>query len=223
MAGRDANYYFQELYPWQDEVLQILSELDTQFYLTGGTAASRGYLNHRFSDDLDLFVNDDPNFSLWSARIIDVCAHSDRWITRVLVREERYVRASLEIAQDNLKLELVNDVPAHIGPIATHPILGRLDTAENILANKISALIGREEPKDLADIWGFCCKLKMPLAPAIEDANSKAAGIFPADIARILCSTTERDRSLVRWIEPPEKDTFIADLYRLGETLLLDL
>jgi hypothetical protein len=27
------------------------------FYLSGGTAASRGYLHHRFSDDLDLFVN----------------------------------------------------------------------------------------------------------------------------------------------------------------------
>ena len=63
----------------------------------------------------------------------------------------------------------------------------------------------------------------MPLASAVEDANSKAAGIFPADIARILCSTTERDWSLVRWIEPPEKDKFIADLNRLGETLLLDL
>jgi predicted nucleotidyltransferase component of viral defense system len=223
VAGRDANYYFQELYPWQDEIIQILSELDTQFYLTGGTAASRGYLGHRFSDDLDLFVNDDSNFPLWSARIIDACARSGRWTTRVLVREERYIRASLETAQDSLKLELVNDVPAHIGQIVAHPILGRLDSAENILANKISALIGREEPKDLADIWGFCCKLKMPLTPAVEDANSKAAGIFPADIARILCSTTERDWSLVRWIEPPEKDSFIADLYGLGETLLLDL
>lgn len=31
--------------------------------MTGGTAASRGYLNHRFSDDLDLFVNDDASFT----------------------------------------------------------------------------------------------------------------------------------------------------------------
>lgn len=223
MAGRDASYYFQQLYPWQDEVIHILSELDTQFYLTGGTAASRGYLSHRFSDDLDFFINDDPKFPLWSARIIDACARSDHWTIRVLVREERYVRASLETAQDSLKLEFVNDVPSHIGQLSTHPILGRLDSAENILANKISALLGREEPKDLADIWGFCCKLNMPLAAAVEDANSKAAGIFPADIARILCSTSERDWSLVRWIEPPNKDAFIADLYRLGESLLLDL
>jgi len=44
-----------------------------------------------------------------------------------------------------------------------HPVLGRLDSAENILANKISALIDRDEPKDLADIWGFCCVRRLSL------------------------------------------------------------
>jgi hypothetical protein len=37
-------------------VLALLRQIETGFYLTGGTAASRGYLNHRFSDDLALFV-----------------------------------------------------------------------------------------------------------------------------------------------------------------------
>ena len=48
--------------------MRVLDEVETGFYLTGGTAASRGYLNHRFSDDLDLFVNDDDRFSLWAER-----------------------------------------------------------------------------------------------------------------------------------------------------------
>jgi hypothetical protein len=39
--------------------------------LTGGTAASRGYLQHRFSDDLDLFTNDAAEFPLWSGEIGD--------------------------------------------------------------------------------------------------------------------------------------------------------
>jgi hypothetical protein len=38
---------------------------------------------------------------------------------------------------------------------------------------------------------------------AIEGAQSKAAGIFPVDLARVLCSTTQADWELVRWIEPP--------------------
>ena len=47
---------FEALYDFQDQALALVREVDTEFYLTGGTAASRGYLAHRYSDDLDLFV-----------------------------------------------------------------------------------------------------------------------------------------------------------------------
>jgi hypothetical protein len=35
------NATFERLYRFQDEVLRLLGELETGFYLTGGTAASR--------------------------------------------------------------------------------------------------------------------------------------------------------------------------------------
>ena len=59
------SFYFDVLYPLQDRVIQVINIADTEFYLTGGTAASRGYLQHRFSDDLDYFVNDNSRFGLW--------------------------------------------------------------------------------------------------------------------------------------------------------------
>jgi predicted nucleotidyltransferase component of viral defense system len=34
-----------------------MGKIPVGFYLTGGTALSRAYLNHRYSDDLDFFVN----------------------------------------------------------------------------------------------------------------------------------------------------------------------
>jgi len=40
-----------------DKVLALIRRTDTAFYLTGGTALGRHYLHHRYSDDLDLFVN----------------------------------------------------------------------------------------------------------------------------------------------------------------------
>ena len=55
----DNSFYLDKLYPFQDRVLKAMSGVETELYLTGGTASSRGYLNHRFSDDLDFFVNDD--------------------------------------------------------------------------------------------------------------------------------------------------------------------
>jgi predicted nucleotidyltransferase component of viral defense system len=51
------NYYTNNLYPFQDLVLKLIMEVDDTFYLTGGTALGRHYLKHRYSDDLDFFVN----------------------------------------------------------------------------------------------------------------------------------------------------------------------
>jgi hypothetical protein len=216
----DRSRYFERLYPLQDAVLAALAATDTGFYLSGGTAASRGYLHHRFSEDLDLFVNDDPAFGLWAARFIDRIAGSGRQ-TRVLLREPRFVRFEVAAQDTTLKIEMVNDVPAHIGSITLHPRLGRLDSAENILANKLTALADRDEPKDLADVWGFCCRLGLPLAAALENASSKAAGLFPPVLARGLLRASRADWELVRWIEAPDPDAFLADLRRLGEELAL--
>ncbi len=52
-----AKFYQDKLYPFQDRVLRLIQDLDVGFYHTGGTALSRCFLNHRYSDDLDLFVN----------------------------------------------------------------------------------------------------------------------------------------------------------------------
>lgn len=85
----------------------------------------------------------------------------------------------------------------------------------------MTALLDRDEPKDLADIWGFCCQKNLSLRAAITDAQSKAAGIFPADLGRVLCSVQKEDWGLIRWIQAPPAETFISQLYQLEESLLL--
>ena len=59
-----SDYYEDRLYPLQDKVLKRIDQSDTPFYLTGGTALTRFYLNHRYSDDLDLFQNDSVTFQV---------------------------------------------------------------------------------------------------------------------------------------------------------------
>jgi len=212
-------FYFDVLYPFQNRVIKVINQADTNFYLTGGTAASRGYLEHRFSDDLDYFVNDDNRFSLWVERIIQ--ALTGEWKCDVLQKEERFARLNLRQEDLSLKIEMINDVPARVGEIKPHPLLGRIDSAENILANKVTALLAREEPKDLADIWGFCCQKNLSLHAAITEAQSKAAGVFPADLARVLISAEKADWESIRWIQSPPTETFVAQLNQLGESLLL--
>jgi hypothetical protein len=61
----------------------------------------------------------------------------------------------------------------------------------------------------------------MPLGPALTSASSKAAGLFPPDLARRLLTASEDDWRVIRWIDPPDPSSFLADLKRLGEALLL--
>lgn len=217
----DRAYYFDRLYPLQDQVLALLRQTETGFYLSGGTAASRGYLHHRFSEDLDLFVNDDRRFGLWVDRFVAALSARPSWAVEVMLREERFVRVALDASGLLLKLELIDDVPAHVGTVVDDPILFRLDSAENILANKITALVDREEPKDLADIWGFCCKLALSLEDALSGAQGKAAGLFAPDVARVLLQASVDDWRLVRWIDAPDPESFVSELRGLGERLVL--
>ena len=217
----DHDFYLGRLYPMQDRILARLASIETGFYLTGGTAASRAYLHHRFSDDLDFFVNDDDRFGLWAQRVVQALARSADWRVLVVHQEARFVRLTVTEADIALKIEMVNDVPAHVGELKRDPVLGLLDSAENILANKLTAAVDRKEPRDLADIWGFCCRLSLSCEAALEGAQSKAAGLFPADVARVLLSVTKDDWQLVRWRDAPESNRFIGDLTALGERLLL--
>ncbi|MBT8363190.1 MAG: nucleotidyl transferase AbiEii/AbiGii toxin family protein [Deltaproteobacteria bacterium] len=60
--------YYNRLYAFQDEIMKIIHRQGVDFYLTGGTALSRCYLNHRYSDDLDFFINQAPDFKKQAQR-----------------------------------------------------------------------------------------------------------------------------------------------------------
>ncbi len=218
----DATFYHQQLYPLQDIVLAIIGRLDTGFYLTGGTAVSRAYCQHRYSDDLDLFVNDDLSFSLWGERIIFALTQETAWQCQVNLRDDRFIRLAVVQGDVWLKIELINDVPSHIGEIQVHPVLGRVDSVENLLANKLTAVLSRQEPKDLADIWALTRQHNVSITTAITNAQSKAAGIFPVALARVLLSTTAADWEAVRWQTAPTVDHYLDHLHALGESLILN-
>ncbi len=213
--------YLKKFYPFQDEVLQSMQKAKQEFYLTGGTASSRVYLHHRYSDDLDFFANDHPDFMLWAERVIAQLVHDQRWTCQVLLKEARFVRLFVKKEGIDLKLEFVNDVPSHMGEIVIHDKFGRVDSAENIFANKITAVIDRRAPKDYADIWGFSYQMKLSIQEAIQGAQSKAAGIFPPDLARVLFDVHESDWQAIQWIQEPDPKKFIRELHQLAENLLL--
>ncbi len=220
-AAIDSEFFYNRLYPLQDRVLEVLNQTDTGLYLTGGTALARGYLEHRFSDDLDLFANLEQRFAVWCEQFATALEANSAWQTTVALRQQYFVR--IFVIQDDvtLKIECVNDVPSHIGEIRQHPVLGRLDSPENILANKLTALLGRDEPKDVADVWKLTGEMGLSIKKAITGARSKAAGIYPPALARRLFTITRADWEAVRWTTPPNPDHFIREVKALAESLIL--
>ena len=220
----DPAWFERVLYPFQDEVLAAASRVETGFYLTGGTALGRVHLRHRYSEDLDWFVNDDDRFQTWVDRLLNEWRAEASWRVSIQRRDPRFVRALVSNDATDLKVEFVNDVRGRVGVPARHAGFGVVDTKENILANKVTALLDRAEPKDLADVWGLCRRDGLALKDALVGASSKAVGVFAADVARVLIGATADDWRLVRWIPPaPSSDDYLRDLQALGEDLLLVL
>lgn len=186
-----SKYYETRLYPFQDRVLTVIKETKTSFYLTGGTALSRFYLDHRYSDDLDFFVNYDSSFKKYVNIIVNALKKVGS--LEILYAADDFYRVNIVDKRKNieLKLEFVNDVPSHIGTLLLHDLFGNIDSIENIFANKITAILDRGMPKDIGDFWSILKKYNLSLKQALTDADSKAAGIHPTYLAKVISDIDE--------------------------------
>ncbi|OGJ20433.1 MAG: hypothetical protein A3A82_00360 [Candidatus Pacebacteria bacterium RIFCSPLOWO2_01_FULL_47_12] len=163
-----------KLYQLQDNACNAVSRAQTQFYLTGGTALARCYFHHRLSVDLDFFLNGATNFSAQ----IESSLSSLRTHGSVDVRVRTTDFVSL-IFDSELKIDFVNDTAHYWGTTNKLPLFPRVDNPKNILANKITALLAREEPKDVVDIVVIAASLSIDWPEVYTHANSKAVGITP--------------------------------------------
>ncbi len=107
-----------------------------------------------------------------------------------------------------------------MGVIVEHPVLGRIDSQENITANKITAIIDRALPKDIVDLY-FLVKDGLNLRRALTDADSKAAGVVPIYLAKLLA---DFDYALldgeIKWVEPVPSDAIKAFMTDLAEAVV---
>jgi len=141
---------YKLLYRLQDEILFIISHLEHDFYLTGGTALHRFYFNARYSDDLDFFVNNGSNFYEDVSEIIEKLI-DEKYNVIEDVKSKDFYRITVN---DSLQLDFVNDRVYHYKK--SNIINGlRIDNKINILTNKINTIINRDEEKDIFDLFCF--------------------------------------------------------------------
>jgi predicted nucleotidyltransferase component of viral defense system len=142
------------------------------FYLTGGTALSAYYLQHRLSDDLDFFTGATQavgRVAPWIRKI------AKKVQARVALgrRFETLFECALVRRGERLEMDFALDMPGRLRPILRDPYhkIG-LDNSVDISCNKLSALYERSEAKDFVDIF-FIHQSYMPLTRLIQMALRK--------------------------------------------------
>lgn len=162
---------YPALYRLQDKVLSIVFSVTTGFYLTGGTCLHRFYQEKRYSENLDFFSNDNQLFRddvrLVRRALVDAALSLD-----IRVDSRDFVRL---IIDDVLKVDLVNDRVYRIGNNILTSGNIKLDNLDNIGANKICAVLGRDDPKDIFDLYTIFCSSDVHWSAILSAAEKKCS------------------------------------------------
>jgi len=179
------------------------------FYLTGGTALAAFHLFHRYSDDLDLFTNDQPLELVWPtlqqlARSLGLAVGS---------RTPQFIRLQ---HPDGLRVDVVQDAPFRVGIPVRHGAW-LVDSLENITLNNVAAIQGRLDVKDYVDLYLLLKDRPERILTWLAQAKQKDASIEPFLWSRVI-GDVETFRVLPRMIIPlqlPELVAFYGHLRRL--------
>ncbi|MCS7053972.1 MAG: nucleotidyl transferase AbiEii/AbiGii toxin family protein [Ignavibacterium sp.] len=202
-----------------------MKKLNLPFYLTGGTALSRAYFNHRYSDDIDLFVNNDSEFNKYVEKFYQaLISHQKIGDFEIdyqkIIKTEFNCQFFIKKNEFTLKIDLVNDIAPYYGETIIHPVLLRVDNLRNILSNKFTALL-RYEVKDIVDIWIICKNYKFNYKEIISEAKTKEAGLDPIILYEIISSFPISKLNLIKWTKKPDYEKIREDIKKIAEDLLI--
>jgi len=175
----------------QREVLDAFFQRERGFFLTGGAALAGFYLGHRTTDDLDLFTTQSSAFERGRFVLADVAAAVGG---QLQVRQDApgFQRLVLTREHEALVIDLVKDVSPqlHSDKVERDNVL--LDPVDEILANKLTALVGRAEERDLVDVM-FLERAGYSVEAALPAALAKDGGCTPGTLAWLLSEITIPD------------------------------
>jgi len=212
-----SQYYEEKLYPLQDGVMNILQHSGTDFFLTGGTALSRAYYNHRYSDDLDFFVNQSQTYDDQLDKVLALLQENGYiWDTNnEYTRAKNFTTLKVKKGSDTLlKLDFVNDLVPHYGEIVETDLFYRTDSIRNMLSNKLSAIF-RYAAKDIVDIREIALHETVDWPTVINEARNKEAGLELVYISEILTSMPQSEFETIAWTKKPSWQEFRDDIDRI--------
>ena len=199
-----------------NEFLKSFFNLTKSFFLTGGNALSLYYFNHRMSEDLDCFTTEREEFEHLSGILDEVCK-----ITGINLKSERvfpnFRRYLLSKNEESILVDFVYEPVRQIYPEKKIINGVRVDVPEEMTINKLCALLGRSDFKDLVDLFylqksGFCA------IDYVAKAEEKEGGLNSATLAYVL-----RGMGISKMPENLKKSVSPEELEKFKENLIQDL
>jgi hypothetical protein len=185
---------------FQAELLEAFFRQEDRFFLTGGGALAGYHLGHRETHDLDLFTlapaREDGVRALRAAATKTGASWQD------VRTAPEFRRALLSRGNDSVIVDLVVEHAEQLRPEKPRHGVVRVDPAEEIFANKLCALLGRSEVRDLVDVRALE-GLGLSLAEALAAGQRKDGGLTPAQLAWVLSQITIGDTATLPGGLPP--------------------
>jgi hypothetical protein len=197
----------------QKRLLRVLAGLEPPWTLTGGGALAGVHLGHRTTRDLDLFWRDRGEVGDAVEQAVQVLRRDGLEVT-TLRTSPAFAQLRVSDGTDVCIVDLVAEPFGPIYPPQRVEVAGAtiwVDGKDEILINKLTALLGRVELRDLQDVQallsGGC-----DLLAALREAPRKDGGFSALTLAWVL--ETFDAHALARslgWIEP---DAVAIDRFR---------
>lgn len=197
------------------------SSLGNKFFLSGGTALSEFYLQHRLSRDLDFFTLDQGlNFDFVGAEI-DKLARALDLKTKNQVSSPTFLQYIFHYQKKPLKIDVIKDVPVHFGKI--RKIKGvRVDSLENIALGKLLALFGRTDAKDFIDFYFLIKKKNLNFDSLFKKAKKKDLGLNKFYFANMIAEVKNL-KYFPKTIKPFDKKDLQRFYLNLSKKLFLKI
>ncbi len=171
------------LTPLQREILAEFFKQENRFYLTGGAALAGYHLGHRDTHDLDLFTPD-KRLDEGGRKLHQVALDLGASVEAIQTAPD-FRRILLRRGDDGVIVDLVHDPTPQ--RMAEKPVHGgvRVDPPEEIMSNKLCALLSRAELRDLVDVMALE-QAGYSVESALPAAARKDMGFSPAQLAWVL-------------------------------------